>query len=142
MAGAVFLFIIVGIITVIVLLKSVLLVGLGGGIGSVFRYLVTDLISRYWPNQFPYGTFLVNITGCLLIGLLIGVMYKTPNANDSMKLLLVTGFCGGYTTFSAFSLENINLIQSGNLSTALLYIGGSLIAGLLAVVLGLYLGKL
>lgn len=122
-------------------MKSILLVGLGGGIGSIFRYLMSVMTSRYFAHSFPFATFVVNITGCLLIGLLMGMMGRQSIADTDFKLLLVTGFCGGYTTFSAFSLENIQLIQSGHVSTALWYIGLSVILGVLAVGLGLYLTK-
>lgn len=122
-------------------MKSILLVGLGGGIGSIFRYLMSVMTSRYFAHSFSFATFVVNITGCLLIGLLMGMMGRQSIADTDFKLLLVTGFCGGYTTFSAFSLENIQLIQSGHVSTALWYIGLSVILGVLAVGLGLYLTK-
>lgn len=123
-------------------MKSILLVGLGGGMGSVLRYLISVMTSRYFAHSFPFATFVVNLTGCLLIGLLMGVIGRNAGADSDLKLLLVTGFCGGYTTFSAFSLENIQLIQSGHVSTALWYIGLSVILGVLAVGLGLYLAKL
>lgn len=119
--------------------KNWLLIGLGGAMGSIARYASTLITKRYWALSFPMGTFLVNIIGCLLIGLLIG--YFSKNNQDSLKLLFITGFCGGFTTFSSFASENIALIQQNQISTALLYIMGSIILGLLFVWLGITLMK-
>ena len=123
------------------MLKSLLFVGLGGGIGSIFRYLTSFYIARYVPAKFPLATFTANILGCFLIGLLFGYFEKNNVVNSDMKLLFVTGFCGGYTTFSTFGYENISLFQSNNSLLAFAYIGASLIFGLLAVWLGLFLTK-
>ena len=123
------------------MLKSLLFVGLGGGIGSIFRYLTSVYIARYVPAKFPLATFSSNIIGCFLIGLLFGYFEKNTMVNSDMKLLFVTGFCGGYTTFSTFGHENISLFQSNNSLLAFAYIGASLIFGLLAVWLGLFLAK-
>lgn len=123
------------------MVKSLLLVGFGGGIGSIFRYLTTFYLAKYFPSKFPLGTFAVNLLGCFLIGLLAGYFEKNNLVNSDMKFLFVTGFCGGYTTFSAFGYENLNLFQSNNTLLAFSYIGASLIFGLLAVWLGLFLAK-
>lgn len=123
------------------MVKSLLLVGFGGGIGSIFRYLTTFYLAKYFPSKFPLGTFAVNLLGCFLIGLLAGYFEKNNLVNSDMKFLFVTGFCGGYTTFSAFGYENLNLFQSNNTLLAFAYIGASLIFGLLAVWLGLFLAK-
>ena len=123
------------------MLKSLLFVGLGGSIGSIFRYLTSIYIAKYFPTKFPLATFWVNILGCFLIGLLFGYFEKNTMVNSDMKLLFVTGFCGGYTTFSTFGHENISLFQSNNSLLAFAYIGASLIFGLLAVWLGLFLAK-
>jgi CrcB protein len=112
-------------------------VGIGGGIGSIFRYLTSVFVSRYFPASFPWATFTVNFTGCLLIGLLMGYFGRQQTIDARFYGLFVTGFCGGYTTFSTFSSENIHLLQSGNSLTALLYIVASVLCGLLAVWLGL-----
>lgn len=122
------------------LIKSIILVGLGGGIGSILRYLTSFVCNKYLPSQFPWGTFIVNILGCLLIGILLGLLSRN-NSSQDLKLLFITGFCGGYTTFSAFAAENITLIQSNHLAIAILYIAASILAGLLAVWAGLYLVK-
>jgi CrcB protein len=121
--------------------KSLLIVGLGGGIGSCFRYLTSVVTHKYIQSAFPWATFLVNVIGCLLIGVLIGFFAKQQVENPALKLLFVTGFCGGFTTFSAFALENLKLFQSGNSLLALLYIASSVLLGILAVWAGMMIMK-
>ena len=104
------------------MIKQILLVGLGGGLGSIFRYLTSILTAKYYSNTFPLATFTANILGCFLIGILVGTLGQNIQANNSLKLLLITGFCGGYTTFSAFASENISLLQTNSYLTAILYI--------------------
>jgi len=121
------------------MLKAIILVGIGGATGSVVRYLTSVVSTKYLQTSFPFATFAVNVVGCLLIGLLIGLMDKQQLSNPDYKYLLVTGFCGGFTTFSAFALENINLFQQGNSLVAFLYIASSVIVSLAAVFVGMYL---
>ncbi|MDR3339844.1 MAG: fluoride efflux transporter CrcB [Candidatus Symbiothrix sp.] len=121
------------------MLKQILLVGLGGSVGSILRFLVSKI--TYTQSSFPWTTFIVNLAGCFLIGLLTGLAVKHQFLDANMRLLLVTGFCGGFTTFSAFSIENVYLYQSGNYLNLTLYVAMSLIAGFFAVMLGLGLGK-
>ncbi len=121
-------------------MKAILLIGLGGGIGSILRYLTTITVNRLWPAAFPWGTFAVNIIGSFLVGILIGLLGRLLPANTDLRFLLITGFCGGYTTFSAFASENVSLFQSGHPLTAFAYMAGSLLVGLLAVWIGLFLG--
>ncbi|MBI5538590.1 MAG: fluoride efflux transporter CrcB [Bacteroidia bacterium] len=123
------------------MLKSVLLVALGGSVGSILRYLASVFTTKFYSANFPLATFIVNIIGCLIIGLLFGLFEKNGIVNDNLRLLLITGFCGGFTTFSAFSSENINLLQNGNFMTAFVYISLSVILGLFAVWLGLFIAK-
>lgn len=123
------------------MLKSILIVGFGGGIGSIFRYLTSLYVVKHFPTKFPLATFTANILGCFIIGLLFGYFEKNNLVNSDMKLLFVTGFCGGFTTFSTFGYENISLFQSNNSLLAFAYIGASLIFGLLAVWFGLFLTK-
>lgn len=124
------------------MVKEAVIIGLGGATGSILRYFSGQFISKNFPSQIPMGTLVVNLLGCLLIGILVGCFSKNQISGNEWKLLLVTGFCGGYTTFSAFAIENINLIQNHQVSQALIYIGLSIILGLLAVWLGLTVVKL
>lgn len=121
--------------------KAILLIGIGGGVGSIFRYLTSLLVTKYFQSYYSLATLLVNIIGCLLIGLLIGIFDKQEIINHDIRLLLITGFCGGFTTFSAFASENFHLFQSGNSLAAYLNIGLSVFVGLFAVWLGVNLIK-
>lgn len=123
------------------MLKTLLIVGLGGGIGSVFRYLTSVWTQKLVQSVFPWATFIVNVLGCLIIGILVGFFTKQQIENSDLKLLFVTGFCGGFTTFSAFALENIKLFQTGNSLLALLYIALSVIVGIFAVWSGIMIMK-
>lgn len=121
--------------------KAIILVGLGGGLGSIFRYLTSVVVTKYVQTTFPLGTFAVNIIGCLIVGILLGLFERQQLTNPDLKFLLITGFCGGYTTFSAFASENINLFQSGNSLTAFVYIASSVLISLFAVFIGIILTK-
>lgn len=114
------------------MIKNLILVSIGGGLGSAFRYLAGLLISR--QDGFPTATFIVNIIGSFVIGLLIARLLQSPN--ETIRLLLIVGFCGGFTTFSAFSAETFQLLQNGSFATALLYVLGSVLLGLLAMASG------
>ncbi len=123
------------------MIRPILLVAIGGAAGSVLRYLTGEFFKKISSTTFPLGTFVANIAGCLLIGILIGLFDKAGSDNPQLKWLLITGFCGGYTTFSSFSYENVSLLQHGNYGLAFLYIASSLLLGLLAVGFGLFLVK-
>jgi fluoride exporter len=113
--------------------KNFLLVGLGGAIGSMLRYAISLLVT---VKQFPYGTFIVNITGSFIIGAVLALSLKNELFSHNWKIFLATGICGGFTTFSAFAAENMALLQSGKYGIALMYILASLLLGIAAVVLG------
>lgn len=118
-------------------MKQVLFVGLGGAAGSILRYLTSVVTLKFYSASFPVATFIVNVIGCFLAGLIFGSITQESAEAQNLKVLLLTGFCGGFTTFSAFALENVRLMNSGNLSTAVLYTIASFVAGLLAAWLGL-----
>lgn len=124
------------------MIKNILLVGLGGGVGSIARYLFYKWFAENFPHNFPWGTFLINLTGCFFIGLLYAVSEKTTLLSPQSRLLLITGLCGGFTTFSAFAFENLTLLRSGDNLYFLLYSIGSVILGIAAVFAGIALIKL
>jgi CrcB protein len=123
------------------MLKTILYIAIGGAIGSVLRYLTSVFVNKYWANQFPFATLLTNVLGCLIIGFLIGILEKNNLANSNLKWFLITGFCGGYTTFSTFGYENYSLFQSNNSLLAFGYIALSILLGIFAVWLGLFVAK-
>jgi len=121
-------------------MKSFLLVFFGGGLGSSLRYLVSIAMNQY-SKVLPFGTFTVNILGCLLIGLILGYAQKDNTLTSNQTLLLVTGFCGGFTTFSAFANENFELIKNGEIFNFSVYSISSIVIGIVAVFVGLYFSK-
>jgi CrcB protein len=122
-------------------MKQLLLVFLGGGVGSMLRYLISKIFNDYF-QYFFLGTFLVNIIGCLLMGLILGLSLKGDYLTQNQILVLATGFCGGFTTFSAFAFEKHSLLSSGELFHFSLYTLSSIIIGILAIALGLWLTRL
>ena len=110
------------------MLRNILLVAIGGAIGSVCRYLLSGINVASWP----WGTFAVNILGSLFIGLLVGLVSKGI-VSPEIKLLLVTGFCGGFTTFSTFANESFSMMKAGDALQMALYLGASVVIGILAV---------
>lgn len=121
------------------MLKNFLYVGLGGAVGCMARYGVNVVIGGWWRHHFPLGTFLVNMTGCFLIGILFGLGLRQPWMQGTGWLLLGTGFCGGYTTFSAFALENVQLLQRQQTMTAVCYAMLSVAAGIILCRVGMAL---
>lgn len=119
-------------------MKSLILVFLGGGLGSVLRFVIGKYLNNN-PLGIPYGTFAVNILGSFLIGIILGFASKNIAITQSQTLFLATGFCGGFTTFSAFSYENHLFLTSGNFIGFALYSIASFAIGLVVVFLGLYL---
>ena len=115
------------------MLRNLLLVGLGGSIGSMIRYAVFLLIRS---RSFPYATLSVNIIGSFIIGLVFALSIKEAGLSSNWRLFLATGICGGFTTFSAFSLENMELMQGGRTGLAITYIALSIVLGIAATFAG------
>jgi CrcB protein len=113
-------------------------IGIGGGIGAICRYLVGRELTERVGGVVPWGTFAVNVTGALLIGVLFALLTERGIGHDHLRLLLVVGLLGGYTTFSSYALEAVNLFESGDWATALLYLVGSNVAGLAACAAGIW----
>ena len=122
-------------------MKNALIVFVGGGFGSVLRYLFGKWLN-HWENSLPYGTLLANIIGSLIIGFVLGYVSRASSMSDSHTLLWATGFCGGFTTFSAFAYENQLYLKAGDYLNFSIYTIGSIVLGLAAVFVGLYLAKL
>jgi CrcB protein len=121
-------------------MQNLLLVGLGGFLGSIVRYKLGGLVLHLTAQQrFPYGTFSVNVLGCLAIGILAGLAERYDMFGPQARLFLFTGLLGGFTTFSAFGLEAAYLVRRSELLVAALYAGGSVVFGIAAVFLGLKL---
>jgi CrcB protein len=115
--------------------NTLLLIFCGGGIGAVMRYLVGSGIAWYMPSSFPYGTLLVNTVGGLLIGMAAAYFAEHPQLG-AWRYFIITGVLGGFTTFSAFGLETVQLLEKGAYSAAALYVIGSVVSVLLLVVAG------
>jgi CrcB protein len=124
------------------MLRAFFMVGAGGFAGSICRYGVSYLTTKYYPTTFPAGTFIINITGCLLIGILYGLSLRNNWLQDAGWLLLATGFCGGFTTFSAFALDNVKLMQQQLNFLSLLYVISSTALGIIACKTGIWLTQI
>jgi len=115
-----------------------MLVGLGGGVGSILRWLCQRTAATLYPHYYPLSTWIVNIAGCLLIGIFWG---RLSASAENWKLLLMTGFCGGFTTFSAFTLDGISLLKQDKPGLFFLYIAASVLGGLAATYAGIKLSR-
>lgn len=124
------------------MIKNILLVGIGGGLGSIARYLCQKWFLSWYPSSFPWGTFAVNATGCLLIGIFWGISFRSFSANETWKLFLMTGLCGGFTTFSAFTLEGIGLLKEQKHALFFSYLLASVIIGLAATYTGMKISRI
>nr|WP_272211279.1 fluoride efflux transporter CrcB [Marinicella sp. W31]MDC2877165.1 fluoride efflux transporter CrcB [Marinicella sp. W31] len=124
------------------IVSHALLVAAGGALGSVGRYLIGVFAIRLWGTNFPWGTFVVNIVGSLLIGLLVEAVARALNQSAEMRMFIVTGFLGGFTTFSSFSLDAMNLIERGDFMPAIAYVAASVGLALIAVFAGLAIGRM
>lgn len=124
------------------MIRTLLLVGTGGFLGSISRFLVSRLMQNNFPSAFPFGTFLVNISGCLLIGLIFGLSERSTMLTTGWKMFLAVGFCGGFTTFSTFANENLALLRDGEIFYFFLYTGLSVFLGIAATFLGVLITKI
>ena len=124
------------------MLKQLLLIGAGGFVGSVARFLVSRLNTRVEWFSIPIGTLTVNVLGSLLIGFLIGISEKSPILTVEWRMFLMVGLCGGFTTFSSFTGENLVLLKNGQILPLLLYTALSIFLGFTAVYLGYISTKL
>jgi len=121
-------------------MKPLLLVFLGGGLGSTLRYGLGKYLNSA-ATGFPYGTFAVNITGSILLGIILGIAAKNDSISQNTMLLIATGFCGGFTTFSAFAYENHIFLKNGDFGLFALYTIGSFILAFGAVFFGIWMMK-
>lgn len=117
------------------MIRDIIIVGIGSGIGGICRYLISQIIGCAGCS-FPWATFTVNVAGCLLIGVLWGVTSRFQTISPVFILFLMAGFCGGFTTFSTFSKEGLSLLQANNYISFLLYVLGSVVLGIIAVGIG------
>lgn len=124
------------------MIRLMLLVGTGGFLGTISRFLTSRYFTAYFPSWFPYGTFVVNIVGCFLIGLVYGISEKGNFLSTEWRLFLTVGFCGGFTTFSAFAAENMAMLRDHEIFNFFLYTGSSIFIGLLATFAGIMLIKI
>ncbi|AXT63764.1 fluoride efflux transporter CrcB [Aquimarina sp. AD10] len=121
-------------------MKQILLVFLGGGTGSIARYLISKYLNSTASN-IPYGTFTANVLGSLIIGIILGLAVKNNSVSQNTVAFLATGFCGGFTTFSTFAHENHLFLKSGDFVNFIIYAIGSFAIGLLFVFLGMFITK-
>ena len=121
--------------------RSILFIGLGGFLGSVSRHWVQQYFLRHFPTSFLLGTFLVNIGGCLLIGLLMGFFERNADTSQTWRLFLTTGFCGGFTTFSTFAFESLTLARGNEALLLAGYTVGSVVLGIVAAFLGFWFAR-
>ena len=123
------------------MLKSILLVGVGSFIGGAMRYWLSTLIKTSFHTTFPWQTIIVNLLGCFIIGMFIGIFNRIGSSSNSMSLLLTTGLCGGFTTFSAFAKEGMDMLQNSDFTSFFCYMGISVIGGLLLVAFSYWIFK-
>ena len=127
--------------TILIMIRSLIIVALGGGMGSALLFLASKFVQDNMSGAFPYPTMAVNIMGCLLIGVFYGLSSRGSLGGDSAKLLLTTGLCGGFTTFSTFCNENLSLMRGGHALATLLYTSGSVVLGFIAVAVGYWIAE-
>lgn len=124
------------------MIKTLFLVGTGGFLGSISRFLASRFMQNNFPSAFPFGTFFVNITGCFLIGLIYGLSERSSLITSGWKMFLAVGFCGGFTTFSTFTNENLALLRDGDFFHFFIYTALSVFLGITATFFGVLITRL
>ena len=124
------------------MLRTLFIIGTGGFLGSITRFLASRFMQNNFPSSFPFGTFFVNISGCLLIGLIYGLSDRTSLLSPGWKMFLAVGFCGGFTTFSTFANENLAMLRDGEFFYFFLYTGLSVFLGIAATFSGVLITKI
>ena len=123
------------------MLKSILIVGLGSFFGGGLRYYISTVMKNACGQGFPWGTLAVNVVGCFVFGVLFALFAKNGSLNSPLCLLLTTGVCGGFTTFSTFAHESVQMLQNGNIAAFVGYVAASLVAGFLFAAFGYWLAR-
>ena len=123
------------------MLKSLLIVGTGSFIGGAMRYLLSTYIKNMYGQTFPWGTLVVNLLGCFVFGIIFALFSKYNSTDNTFCLLLTTGICGGFTTFSTFANESLQMIQNGNIGEFIGYMATSVIVGIALIALGYWIVK-
>lgn len=123
-------------------MRNILIVGVGGFAGSILRYLISVYSLSVYSGKFPFATFIVNVIGCLFIGLTYGFAERFEWMSPEMRLLIATGFCGGFTTFSAFAFENVRLLQNNEYGLFAGYVILSVVLCILATIAGIMLSRM
>ncbi len=121
---------------------AVLLVALGGALGSVTRYLVGGWIAQRWGTFFPYGTLVINMTASFIIGFFLAFAQERARLGPYWRLFIAVGFVGGYSTFSTYEYESVRLLQDGEMLFAMIYLIGSMAGGAIAAITGITVGSL
>ncbi len=121
--------------------STLLFVGVGGFFGSIARYVVNTLVTNRWGESWPFGTFVINISGCFLIGFFLTLTTERYAVNEAWRFVFPIGFVGAYTTFSTFEYETVRLVQSGAWARALSYVGLSTVVGFGAVLLATWVAR-
>jgi len=124
------------------MVRLLLLIGAGGFLGSVLRYLAQQSIQKFFDTSYPLGTMFVNIVGCFVIGIMYSVWERGSLISGEWRLFFTVGLCGGFTTFSSFALDNLNLLKDWGILYLALYTGGSVFLGVLAAFLGIHLVRM
>ena len=123
-------------------MNSMLIVAVGGAVGSVFRYLVGLWAVRLFGPAFPWGTLAINVAGSFAIGLFLEMILRRFGGSTELRLLLMTGLCGGFTTFSSFSLDFVGLVERGAMPLGIVYVIASVVLSICATFLGLFIGRM